>query len=84
MIKIMKTSTKIAIVVGLLFGIIPGIVVWLVARNPNEEKERILKKRRMCRICRKSITKIQAETEGICQECFDVKYETEGMSIEEV
>jgi multisubunit Na+/H+ antiporter MnhB subunit len=80
----MKTSIIIIGLLMILFGLFApiilfplllliGIVAIIVGLCMESEKEKIMRKRRLCRICGKPITKEQAETLGICQKCFDAE-----------
>ena len=37
----MKTSTKVAIIIGLFFGILFGVIIWWIARKQDQNEEAI-------------------------------------------
>jgi len=66
-------------IVGILL-IICGIVLMIAGLSTNSSKEdketKVMRKRCLCRVCKQPITKIQAESLGLCQECFDAEYKS--------
>ena len=64
----------------LLIGIVIVIIGLRMESQEQREKIEVMRRRKLCRICGKTVTKAQAETLGICQECLDAKTEEESPS----
>ncbi|NWF86234.1 hypothetical protein HXY32_00220 [Candidatus Bathyarchaeota archaeon] len=61
-----------------------AIVLIIIGLLMESEDEKIRRKRRICRICGKRITKEQAGSLGLCQACFKAEYEEDVLIEEEL